>query len=118
MSAYLVRLKKSHDPVGLIVADNLEELADTIDEIASPYECEYVKLRRGGIVFPGQTVTRWDIEAADDDGDGFDVNGRSSLTEMAGDAIFTAKEWKACIGPTYMQGWTPGDEEESNEPRP
>jgi hypothetical protein len=51
VSAYLVRLIKSHDIVGFFTADDLDELAIAIDECADVDACEYVKLPVGGVMW-------------------------------------------------------------------
>jgi hypothetical protein len=54
--AYLVRLIKSHDIVGFFTADDLDELAITIDECSDVDACEYVELPLGGIMWESPAI--------------------------------------------------------------
>jgi len=49
MTAYLVRLKKNAELVGLFVSPTGDMLWEFIDECCDPYECEFVKLPPGSL---------------------------------------------------------------------
>jgi hypothetical protein len=47
--AYLVRLKKNKELVGIFVSPNAANLWDFVDECCSPLACEYLPLPPGGM---------------------------------------------------------------------
>lgn len=49
MDAYLVRLKKNAELVGLFVSPSPAKLWDFVDECCPPADCEYLRLPPGGI---------------------------------------------------------------------
>lgn len=51
MPAYLVRIIKNQDIVGFFSADDLEELAEAVDECTDAPYCEYLELPSGGILW-------------------------------------------------------------------
>jgi hypothetical protein len=53
MPAYLVRLKKNSELVGLFVSPSDNMLWEFVDECCDPLECEFTKLPPGGIYLPG-----------------------------------------------------------------
>jgi len=49
MRAYLVRLTKDTELVGLFVSPSLDRLYEFIDECCDPFSCEYLALPPGGL---------------------------------------------------------------------
>lgn len=79
MPTYLVRLKEHmHNPgdlVGIFVADDVDELAEYVDECCDTFECEYTELPNGGIYLPQPALpVPYDIP---EDGDGDFFKGAS-----------------------------------------
>ena len=52
MPAYLVRLAKNQELVGLFVSPDDQELAEYVDECCDPYSCEFAELPPGSFYFP------------------------------------------------------------------
>lgn len=50
--AYLVRAKGTKELVGFFAAPTQKRLFWIIDEVTSPYECEYQKVESGGVCWP------------------------------------------------------------------
>jgi hypothetical protein len=51
MPTYLVRLMDNLDLVGIFVARNVKDLAIAVDECTDPWDCEYIVLGVGGIMW-------------------------------------------------------------------
>jgi hypothetical protein len=51
MPIYLVRTIDEHDLVGIFVAPNLLALAMLVDECTDPGDCEYQRMKPGGIMW-------------------------------------------------------------------
>ena len=49
MRAYVVRLKRDAELVGIFVSPSAEQLWDFVDECTNPFVCEYVALPPGGV---------------------------------------------------------------------
>ena len=49
MRAYLVRLKKNAELVGLFVSPSVNDLWNYVDECCPPFACEFLRLRPGGL---------------------------------------------------------------------
>ena len=56
MPAYLVRLIKNRDIVGIFVADELEELVEAVDGCTDIDACEFAELPLGGIMWTGPAI--------------------------------------------------------------
>lgn len=71
MNAYLVRLHKSMELVGLFVSPSENVLWEFVDECCDPDECEFVQLPAGGIYLPkaGGPRVPTCVEYPDDDRD-------------------------------------------------
>ena len=54
MSAYLVRVNKTKEFVGIYACDDEAGLFWLVDECCDPYQCEYTELGFGGIFFPDE----------------------------------------------------------------
>lgn len=52
MNAYLVRLKKNAELVGLFVSASVDDLWNYVDECTDARECEFLELPPGGFYFP------------------------------------------------------------------
>ena len=49
MEAYLVRLQRNAELVGIFVSPTADHLWDYVDECTNPFVCEYVALPPGGV---------------------------------------------------------------------
>lgn len=69
MEAYLVRLKKNAELVGLFVSPSPAKLWDFVDECCPPADCEYLLLPPGGIYLheAGASVVPTAIDPESDD---------------------------------------------------
>lgn len=52
MSSAIVRLKKDRQIVGFYACDDSYGLFNLVDEITSPYDCEYMWVKYGGFHWP------------------------------------------------------------------
>ncbi|MCK1661276.1 hypothetical protein [Bradyrhizobium sp. 151] len=68
MPAYLVRLIKNRDIVGFFSADDVEELAEAVDECTDVPYCEYLELPSGGIMWTGPATALPLKRGNEDDG--------------------------------------------------
>ena len=67
MTTYIVRAIENHDLVGIFSAPNENEhLFDLVDELTSPYNCEYAKFSLGGIFFEGRAPKSASFESIDE----------------------------------------------------
>jgi hypothetical protein len=100
MTAYLVRLKKNAELVGLFVSPSDDMLWDFVDECCDPYECEFVRLPAGGVYLSeaGAPAVPTSIEFPVDDRDIPDWFAGATLSELWLD-VFYSKEcgpyWQA-----------------------
>jgi hypothetical protein len=106
--AYLVRLKKNKELVGLFVSPSTDELWEFVDECCSPLECEYVWLRTGGIYLSqagAATVpTAIDPESSDPGPDWF---ANATVSELWHEIFFVepdATKWKP-VNTDEMDPW-------------
>lgn len=56
MPTYLVRTIDDHDLVGIFVAPNILALALLVDECVDPGDCEYQRMKPGGIMWTSPAV--------------------------------------------------------------
>lgn len=93
MSAYLVRLKKNAELVGLFVSPTADMLWEFVDECTDPYECEFLKLPAGGVYLASAGAPRVPtrIEYPEDDQDIPDWFAGATVSELWLD-IFHSKE--------------------------
>lgn len=83
MPTYFVRLIHNREAVGLFSAEDEEQLADVVDELTDPSDCEYAELDEpGGILWgrgakPLPLIHDWDHEKRSP----FDVVGAYFLSE-------------------------------------
>ena len=93
MNAYLVRLKKNAELVGLFVSPSDGMLWEFVDECCDPCECEFVKLPPGGLYLhdAGAPAVPTSIEYPTDDPDIPDWFAGATLSELWLD-IFYSKE--------------------------
>jgi hypothetical protein len=56
MPTYLVRLIDNLDLVGIFVARNVDVLAIAVDECTDPWDCEYIVLGVGGIMWTSPAI--------------------------------------------------------------
>lgn len=56
MPAYLVRMIKDKDIVGIYSAPTIDYLIELVDECIAAHFCEYLKLPPGGIYWSGSAV--------------------------------------------------------------
>ncbi len=56
MPTYLVRTIEGHDLVGVFVAPNTFALAQLVDECTDPGDCEYQRIKPGGIMWTSPAV--------------------------------------------------------------
>jgi hypothetical protein len=69
MATYLVRTIDDHDLVGIFSVSNFDELVIAVDECLEPADCEYMRLKSGGIMWTSPAVpipVPYDENAADD----------------------------------------------------
>jgi hypothetical protein len=66
MPTYLVRLMDNLDLVGVFVARNVADLAIVVDECTDPWDCEYIVLGVGGIMWSSPAIPI-PIELPEDD---------------------------------------------------
>jgi hypothetical protein len=100
MNAYIVKLKRSKDHklgdgdemVGFFVATDLVELFWTIDELTSPFSCEFKTVRNGGVLWPGPAKIL-SMEEDEDCEESFDEP--SILSERLDMAIGDHRKWKS-----------------------
>jgi hypothetical protein len=52
MSTAIVRLKGSKEIVGFYACEDSSALFNLVDQITSPYECEYMEIHNGGFHWP------------------------------------------------------------------
>lgn len=52
MAVCLVRVKENCEFVGIWLVDKLDRLFDAVDECVSPFSCEFITIREGGIYAP------------------------------------------------------------------
>ena len=103
MSAYIVKLKRSKDHklgdgdemVGFFVATDLVELFWTIDELTSPFSCEFKTVRNGGVLWPG-SAKMFGYDEADGDFEEWEpFNEPSNLSERLDMAFNDHRKWKS-----------------------
>ena len=92
MPTYLVRIIEAHDLVGIFVASDLRALAFLIDECTDPGDCEYQRMKPGGIMWTSPAVVV-PIELSDDDDDALNFEvpipwSAVSLTESWWDSFY------------------------------
>jgi len=58
MHAFLVRLKRNQELVGIFVSPSADDLWDYVDECTDVDACEFVELPPGGFYFPQAGVPR------------------------------------------------------------
>ena len=94
MANYIVRLKETKEIVGIFSATNLTMLADMIDEVTDPFDCEYSPIDDdGGIIWHRPKEAAVPIEGDDMPEDFF---ARAELTHFWGVAVFdTQAKWKS-----------------------
>jgi hypothetical protein len=108
MNGYIVKLKRSKDMkpedgdemVGFFVATDLVELFWTIDELTSPFSCEFKTVRNGGVLWPGsakilsrdEEIRRYE-EDEDYESEPFDEP--SALSERLDMALSDHRKWKS-----------------------
>ncbi|PSO30525.1 hypothetical protein [Bradyrhizobium sp. MOS002] len=100
MPAYLVRLIKNRDLVGIFVADDEDELEFVVDECTDAAYCEYVELPDGGVMWtsPAKPIPI-DLGTPDENdevGDPFPWRG-ASLTD----------QWWSIVYGNDVVEWTP-----------
>ena len=102
MNAYIVKLKRSKDHklgdgdemVGFFVATDLVELFWTIDELTSPFSCEFKTVRNGGVLWPGLAKIL-SMDEEDEDCESETFNEPSILSERLDMAISDHRKWKS-----------------------
>ena len=104
MPAYLVRLKKNAELVGLFVSPTEDMLWEFVDECCDPYECEYVKLPPGGIYLDsaGAATVPTNIEYPVDDRHIPDWFAGATVSELWLDIFHSSErgpKWKAIEPP-------------------
>lgn len=52
MATAIVRIKESKEIVGFYACEDSNALFNLVDQITSPYECEYMEVRNGGFHWP------------------------------------------------------------------
>lgn len=103
MPAYLVRLIKNRDLVGFFVADDFDDLVETVDECTDIDACEFIELPPGGIMWTGPAIAvpleRSDPNDQDSQFPDFPW-GPATLTEWWFDVVYghdTDEEWTAFV---------------------
>ena len=99
MSAYLVRVQNTHELVGIFWANNLVDLGWTIDEALDPSECEYKKLKFGGIYWGSSVDVTLPLKLSDDDESDpvtevIKVAGAPNISEYLLMDLLSEKGWK------------------------
>jgi hypothetical protein len=111
MPAYLVRIIKSQDLVGIFVADDELGLEMAVDECTDTPGCEFTELPDGGIMWesPAKPVplNRGDPDDDDSEVEPFPWNG-ASLSER----------WFYIAYGLEDVEWTPFDDDAPEEPSP
>lgn len=54
MPNYLVRVRDSHEIVGIFGVPDSEELLFWIDEVCDPSDCEWAEIGAGSVIYPGE----------------------------------------------------------------
>jgi hypothetical protein len=62
MGTALVRMKSDKQIVGMFVYKNYKDLFWLVDQATDPYDCEYVDIDHGGIIWLGQAEALVDDE--------------------------------------------------------
>lgn len=52
MPSYIVRVRDSHEAIGIYSADDEDELRYFVDEITDIADCEFAQIRNGGVTWP------------------------------------------------------------------
>lgn len=110
MPAYLVRIIKTRDLVGIFVADDEDDLAFVMDECTDAPGCEYVELPAGGIMWesPAKPVPL-------DAGDPEDEESPVEEFPWTG-ASLTERWWYIAYGMEDVE-WTPFEDDPPRPPR-
>lgn len=58
-SAFAVRMSDDHQVVGIFVAEDLEQLAELVDQCCDPASTDYLKLGIGGVYVSARTAAQW-----------------------------------------------------------
>ena len=111
MTGYLVRLTKNRDLVGVFVADDLDELIDSVDECTDVSACEYIEMPPGGIMWTSPAVPVPLSRGEPDD-------EKSPLQEVPWSAAQLSETWFDVLY-GYTEGeWIPFDPDAPSEPPP
>ena len=111
MPAYLVRLIKNRDIVGIFTADDFDDLLIVADECTDVDGCEYVELPPGGIMWESP-ATAVPLDAGDPEDDTAEVQP----IPWAG-ASLTERWWNFMYGFDEAD-WIPFVFEDPDDPRP
>jgi hypothetical protein len=102
MNAYLVRLKKNAELVGMFVSPSDEMLWEFVDECCDGDECEFVRLPTGGLYLAdaGAPAVPTKVEYPEDDRDIPDWFAGATLSELWIDLFFSKRrsaEWQPIV---------------------
>ena len=99
MSTALVRMKSDKQIVGMFVYKNEKDLFWLVDQATDPYDCEYVDIDHGGLIWLGQSeklvddeYQKWVDESEDEDAPHEMIFNNASIDEYAYDRV-VANEW-------------------------
>ena len=101
MPTYLVRTIKGHDLVGVFVAPNVFALALLVDECTDPGDCEYQRMKPGGIMWTSPAVV---VPIADDEEDE-DFTSEDPIPWPA--VSLTESWWNSFYGWSAKGRWRP-----------
>lgn len=96
MQAYLVRVGRTHEVVGLFVSDSLATLGELVDECTDVSGCEYLPVGVGGLFVPSKTDAQLPARQVDEDfhpDDEHPFDG-AVLSELWYDALRHNERWK------------------------
>ena len=91
---YAIRIRSTHEAVGIFFTDEFAELSAIVDEVTDPYQCE-AKLVRGGIMWPKQTEIKFPLE---DECPDF---GGAEISEVLVMDLINDRGWRALPHPVY-----------------
>ncbi|PZQ62623.1 MAG: hypothetical protein DI570_09985 [Phenylobacterium zucineum] len=63
MPNYLVRLRDSHEIVGIFAVPDYDELLFWIDEVCDPADCEWAPIGSGSIIYPDGGAAKIPLDA-------------------------------------------------------
>ena len=64
LTPYAIRLAEDRQVVGIFVAENLDRLADLVDQCCDPSATEYLRLGYGGVYVPDRTEAQFPARLA------------------------------------------------------